>query len=218
MYYSSDSDGGSNPKSLDLSYLMLDTESLSQHLGNNIRQNNLTMKNKGLPKHVRKGRKNDQGSTSNANKPSGSSQASAYPDDEASSSTDEERRDSSQNRDDVTEKLFINHNQVVTLPFELVLFQKLKVLDLSNNNIEILNDFILHLPNLTHLFLKNNALRDDSFQKDLSPLNKLKEINLSNNQFTQLPHQLFNISSLSYLYLGDNSITHIHPDIRKLQK
>lgn len=121
-------------------------------------------------------------------------------------------------QDNITEKLYLNHNLIIHIPFELVLFHKLKFLDLSNNNLTQLNDFILQLPELQTLYVKNNQLDDDSLPKDLSSMTKIREINLSGNLLTIVPPQLYQITSLRYLYLGSNRITEISPDIRSLQR
>jgi len=119
--------------------------------------------------------------------------------------------------DEITERLFLAHNMLVNIPFELVLFQKLRVLDIANNNLTQINDFILELPELVTLSVKNNELDDNSLPKDLSSLTKLKEVNLSGNHLSRVPSQLYGVTSLKYLYLGDNSITHIPPGIEALQ-
>jgi len=119
--------------------------------------------------------------------------------------------------DEITEKLFLSHNMIVNIPFELVLFQKLRVLEIANNNLTQINDFILELPELVSLNVKNNELDDRSLPKDLSGLTKLKEINLSGNHLTRVPPQLYSLPSLKYLYLGDNRIRHVPPGIEALQ-
>ena len=116
------------------------------------------------------------------------------------------------------EKLFLQHNLITILPTELIYFNKLKVLDLSNNNVQDLNDIFANLTSLQTIYLRNNELVDDSFPKDMSNLKKLKEINLSGNNLTRVPQQLFENLSLKYLYLGNNKITEIHPDIKHLIK
>lgn len=133
-------------------------------------------------------------------------------------SESENENEGTASQDDVTEQLYLNHNIIIHIPFELVLFHKLKFLDLSNNNLSQLNDFILQLPELHTLYVKNNQLDDNCFPKDLSLLTKIREINISGNLLTTVPQQLYEVISLRYLYLGNNNITEISPAVKALQK
>ena len=196
-YYSmssSDSDGSTSieKKSLDFSYMGLDTESVGIHLRNSTQEQ--------YAKSSEESKDISLPSSSYINLLS------------RSISSDEEDL-----RDDITERMHLAHNIMLNIPFEIVFFHKLKVINLSNNNLTVLNDFLLQLPELHTLIVKNNELDDDSLPKDLSSLRKLKEVNISGNNFTTLPYQLYSMRHLKYLYAGENRITHINSRIAELQ-
>uniref|UniRef100_A0A2P2HZZ1 Leucine-rich repeat-containing protein 58-like n=1 Tax=Hirondellea gigas TaxID=1518452 RepID=A0A2P2HZZ1_9CRUS len=272
MYYcneSSDSDTAQDSKSLDFSYLMLDSHSLSNHLRNSIREQQSVKRVKSSRRdHV----STDEPSTSNYNNATGSAQ---FPSTSSSlanetentlkdnfswnkgikfentsdsltygavdqcigDSNSEQLRILSLNstsahsskisedgvtytvirKDNITEKLDLNHNQIINLPFEIIQYHKLRFVNLSNNNISHVNDYILQLPELQTLILKNNAICNDGLPKELSVLSKLREVNLSSNLLTAVPPSLCQVSSLRYLYLGNNQIPELTPDIKGLQ-
>ena len=207
MYYSSESSDSENTAesfSLDFSYLMLDSDSLVVHLRNSISEQHMQQKcallknsfseTKGADSERRRGEGGRDGEEQDG----------------------EVLTDSIQ--DTVTQKLLLQHNMLLTLPFEITRFSSLTSLDLSNNNLTHVNDFLLQLPELQSLYLKNNNLADDGLPKDLSTLTKLREINLSGNKLTRVLPQLCEIVGLRYLYLGGNQITEILPEIKALQR
>lgn len=250
MYYSSessDSDGGVDKKSLDLSYLALDLDSLANHLRNSVQEQQASALEpipstsgpspealSALEEQYKLQRQMESMSSEAmgqdfTNKPSTSGAKPNNNEKEVVQRTSSRTNSVSQNDvcsddddklvlDGITEKLYLNHNHILAIPFEIVLFHKLKVLDLSNNAILQVNDFVLHLPELQTLHLKNNNLEDGSLPKDLSALSKLREINLSGNQLTVMPPQLYEVASLRYLYLANNNITEVSPEITALQK
>ncbi|KAF2356351.1 Leucine-rich repeat [Trinorchestia longiramus] len=255
LYYSSessDSDSGIDRKSLDLSYLMLDADSLASYLKNSVQEQHSAFKHRNPESASSKHKASDDVTsneellklqqqmaslsteamgqnffkesnpgTSSQGSPSLTSRSASRPSALSSvlhsGNKDVELDSKPLVKDGITEKLYLNHNILLTVPFEIVLFHKLKTLDLSNNNLSHINDFILHLPELQSLYLKNNSLDNNSIPKEMSVLSKLREINLSGNQLTMIPPQLYEVSSLRYLYLGSNCITEIRPEIKALQ-
>lgn len=225
MYYSSESSDSENTAeshSLDFSYLMLDTDSLAMHLRNSVREQQLNRQEQ-AKQYVTACDKSTE--TSQTNCDSGTRPRNSEPRQDVDymmarlvvSSVEADDQDEDSGCDTVTEKLFLQHNMLLTLPFEVVKFTNLKMLDLSNNSLTHVNDFVLHLPELQTLYLRNNNLTDDSLPKELSTLSKLRELNLSGNQLTVVPSQLYEMSTLKYLYLGNNMITEVLPDIRAMQ-
>ncbi|KAK8752124.1 hypothetical protein OTU49_012100 [Cherax quadricarinatus] len=217
MYYSSESSDSENTvesSSLDLSYLMLDTDSLAVHLKNSVREQHLQRRD--VQYYATPG-------TSNGKESEGGSDGGTRPrtgiEDlntrlSHSSLTD---TDLDNIHDTVTQKLLLQHNMLLTLPFEIMKFSKLRSLDLSSNNLTHVNDFLLQLPELQTLLLHNNSLTDDGLPKDMSVLTKLRELNLSGNLLTRMPNQLYEMNGLKYLYLGNNQITDVLPDIKAMQ-
>ena len=126
--------------------------------------------------------------------------------------------DSHVQNDENTERLYLQNNVLLTIPIEIMLFSKIRLLDLSNNNLSHIDDFILNISTLQNLYLKNNALQDDSLPKDMSSLTQLREINISGNSFTRLPEHFYTIKSLRYLYAGNNQINEIPQGIKVLKK
>uniref|UniRef100_T1DH18 Putative malignant fibrous histiocytoma amplified sequence 1 n=1 Tax=Anopheles aquasalis TaxID=42839 RepID=T1DH18_ANOAQ len=117
------------------------------------------------------------------------------------------------------ETVLLNHNKLVRVPSSLADFTNLRVLDLSNNQLEELPDVITQCQ-LTTLIVKNNLLTDKSLPKSLLAAagNGLRELNLSGNRFEHFPEQIIELRSLKYLYLGGNQITNVPKDIWKLQQ
>lgn len=223
MYYSSDSsdsDGQGRPvvcRSLDLSYLLLDSHSVGEHLKNSVHEQHVASK-----VNQEKGNIPQQSSPPicdtmvpiSENWNHDASVVRRPRNIIRQKSVEEEERTV---YDNVTEKLFLQHNLMFTIPFEVISFGNLKKLDLSNNNLTHINEFLLQLPNIESLYIKNNNLGNDAFPKDLQSLTKLRELNLSGNQLTRVPPQLYEMTSIKYLYLGSNEITEVLPDIKALQ-
>lgn len=201
MYYSSessDSENTADTSSLDFSYLMLDTDSLVVHLRNSIWE-----------QHIQQ-RCALQGQNS--------SKAASWRGGVEDEQDEELERSFDSIHDTVTRKLLLQHNMLLTLPFEITRFSSLISLDLSNNNLTHVNDFLLQLPELQSVYLQNNNLGDDGLPKELSSLTKLRELNLSGNKLTRFLPQLCEVVSLRYLYLGGNQITEVLPEIKALQR
>lgn len=209
MYYSSessDSEIAEDTSSLDYSYLMLDTDSLAVHLRNSIREQHIQRKIVKESSLVRAERKCGVGS-----KGGEKYEVLGEPSDEVCDEDNERVHDT------ITHKLLLQHNMLLTLPFEIVKFSHLKSLDLSNNNLTHVNDFLLQLPMLQSLYLHNNHLTDDGLPKDFPALSNLRELNLSGNKLSRVPPQLYEMVGLRYLYLGSNQISEVLPDIKAMQ-
>lgn len=215
MYYSSESSDSENTaeiSSLDFSYLMLDADSLVVHLRNSIREQHIQQRHalqSAFKTSWRKGATNEgEGKTGGEGGGGGGSDAGGR----------DEDRSADCMYDTVTRRLLLQHNMLLTLPFEITRFSSLVSMDLSNNNLTHVNDFLLQLPELQTVYLQNNNLGDDGLPKELSTLTKLRELNLSGNNLTQFPPQLCEAVSLRYLYLGGNLIMEVTPEIKALQR
>lgn len=225
MYYSSESSDSENAvdnSSLDYSYLMLDSDSLAVHLRNSVREQHIQRNKSSASEREKKGVSPDtQGGVEEEGEGRHQQDLCFNLEPNAGgvdSNGDGDRDSGSQSHDTITQRLLLQHNMLLTLPFEIVKFSHLKSLDLSNNNLTHVNDFLLHLPMLQSLYLQSNNLADDGLPKDLSVLTNLRELNLSGNKFSRVPPQLYEMVSLRYLYLGSNEITEVLPDIKALQR
>lgn len=115
------------------------------------------------------------------------------------------------------ETILLYQNRLNYIPDNIKKFINLRVLDLSNCELDHLPEFLSNCP-LTTLIAKNNNLSNDSLPKSLDAFLTLKELNLSGNRLTDFPEQVLEITGLRYLYLGGNSISKITKDIWKLQR
>lgn len=109
------------------------------------------------------------------------------------------------------ERLVLSNNRLPTLPVNLFLNSplsgSLKILDLSNNQIEQLNDSLVGLKKLQSLLARNNQLAklDESTFK--SSAETLQILDLSGNQLVHVPYQALEpIKRLYKLNLQNNKL------------
>ncbi|KAG5883133.1 hypothetical protein JTB14_030963 [Gonioctena quinquepunctata] len=114
------------------------------------------------------------------------------------------------------EKLILHHNQLSSLPNNLVKFSNTRVVDISNNGLTELPNILDYLP-LTSLVAKNNSLGCNSLPKKFTNCGTLKELNLSGNQIRHFPEQILEFENLKFLYLGGNGLEKISKNIWKLK-
>lgn len=86
--------------------------------------------------------------------------------------------------------------------------------DLSNQNLEVIPEFIFNFKNLRKLNLSNNKLK--SIPKNISDLNKLESLDLSNNKIELLYANIFNLNKLRVLILNNNNLISFPKQIEKL--
>ena len=115
--------------------------------------------------------------------------------------------------------ILLNNNLLKSVPSLISFFGNVHTLDLSCNNLKILDAELCKLSNLKNLIVKDNSLEDMSLPKDFSEnLSQLEIVNLSGNLFTQFPYQLLNLINLRELYLGGNKISALPRNYELLQK
>ena len=95
-------------------------------------------------------------------------------------------------------------NNIHTLPGSLFACTSLQILDLHNNTITTLPNYI-NLPSLINLNLKNNRLIELP-EPDFSGLVLLESLDLSENMLTNIP-DLTNLKRLNYLNITQNKLT-----------
>lgn len=119
------------------------------------------------------------------------------------------------NRPDGVDTMLLNHNAMLALPPAIDRFQHLRVLDISNNRLTHVPDFVARLP-LTTLVAKNNLIDDDGFPKEFGSAAQLKVLNISGNRLSHFPEQLLSVTALEYLYVGSNNLVEIPKDVNRL--
>lgn len=118
-------------------------------------------------------------------------------------------------RPDAVDTMLLNHNAMMTLPLAVDRFQHLRVLDISNNRLTHMPDYVARLP-LATLVAKNNLIDDDGFSKEFARSAHLKVLNISGNRLSHFPKQLLEVTTLEYLYMGSNNLVEIPRDINLL--
>ncbi|XP_071095583.1 leucine-rich repeat-containing protein 58-like [Haliotis cracherodii] len=114
--------------------------------------------------------------------------------------------------------LQLDHNNISVLPPTVSIFNRLIVLDISNNNVSHISDEIVKLKQLRTFTARNNRLDEQSLPKDFGLLKSLEVVNFSGNLFETLPPQLAELRRLKCLYLGGNRIQELPHTIRNLTR
>lgn len=105
------------------------------------------------------------------------------------------------------EKLYLGENDLTESVLQpLMIFMKLRILNLSFNNIvDLPRNFFRNMTHLQEIYLSGNKLT--SFPaEDLPKLTKLTTIFLNANKLQTLPHELGKVMNLTILDVGSNSL------------
>jgi len=108
-------------------------------------------------------------------------------------------------------ELYLNDNEIKTLPPEIGLLTNLQRLYLHNNKIVKLPPEIGSLSNLRELSLYNNQIK--SLPPEIASLINLQRLYLDNNQIITLPPEIGSLINLQRLYLHNNQIVTLPPEI-----
>ncbi len=90
----------------------------------------------------------------------------------------------------------------------------IKHVDLTGNSLDIIPEFIFHIPNLVTLILKRNKIRIIS--EKIKLLKRLETLDLSENSFVDFPTSILSISNLKNLNLQLNNISCLPDKIDEL--
>lgn len=112
--------------------------------------------------------------------------------------------------------LYLDCNRIRTLIPEIGQLKALRLLKLSDNQIEALPPEIVQLQNLEDLGLNNNRIR--SLIPEIGQLKALRFLKLSNNQIEALIPELGQLQNLVMLDLENNRLKTLIPEIGQLQK
>ncbi|NGX37263.1 MAG: E3 ubiquitin-protein ligase sspH2 [Chlamydiae bacterium] len=113
-------------------------------------------------------------------------------------------------------KLYLNNNNLTSLPPEIGQLAQLQLLDLSNNQLTSLPPEIGQLLQLQGLNLHGNQLT--SLPPEIGQLTQLDTIVLDNNKLTSLPPEIGQLLQLRWLNLHSNQLTFLPPQIGQLDR
>ena len=112
--------------------------------------------------------------------------------------------------------LDLSNNKLTTIPNWIVDFKSLKTLNLSGNLISYLPEDIGHLAKLENLIVSNNHL-SGALPESLGKLKNLKELDASGNQLLFFPVSLAGLNNLNSLDLSSNKISAIPHGLGELK-
>jgi Leucine-rich repeat (LRR) protein len=103
----------------------------------------------------------------------------------------------------------VNVNGVVSIPSNTVL-------DLSNQGLTKVPDYVFNMTNLQELNISNNQLTG-AIQSQIGQLKKLKVLNASNNLMTGVPAEVGQLTNLQILDLSNNQLTGLPNELANLK-
>ena len=100
--------------------------------------------------------------------------------------------------------LNLSFNKIVSIEMIVKILKQLELLDISNNDLSLIDDNIANLINLQILNLSHNLII--SLPKGLSFCKMINTINLKNNKLNTVPFILSYLKKLNYLDISYNFI------------
>ncbi|MGB0756892.1 MAG: leucine-rich repeat domain-containing protein [Patescibacteria group bacterium] len=91
------------------------------------------------------------------------------------------------------------------------------VLDLSNQDLTALPEYVFSKTNIEELDVSHNSITG-AIQAEIRHLQKLKVLNLSNNNMTGLPAEIGQLQDLEVLNVSNNQLTGLPYEIGNLQR
>jgi internalin A len=134
-------------------------------------------------------------------------------------------------------ELYLNRNQIESLPIEIGRLTNLSLLDLDSNKLKSLPVEITQLTNLNLLYISSNEITSlpeqigqltslirldlnsnkiTNLPAGIRQLTNLKELQLKNNQLKSLPAEIGELTNLSSLYVSSNQLTNLPGEIGQL--
>ena len=90
----------------------------------------------------------------------------------------------------------------------------IQTLDLSNNNLSVVNENVRYLTGLQHLFIGNNQIH--TINKNIGKLSNLEIVHADSNQLTEVPEEMGNLRNLKEVYLSNNPIQSVPTVLKKM--
>lgn len=103
----------------------------------------------------------------------------------------------------------VNVNGVTSIPSNTVL-------DLSNQGLTKVPDYVFNMTNLQELNISNNQITG-AIQSQIGQLKKLKVLNASNNLMTGVPAEVGQLTNLQILDLSNNQLTGLPNELVNLK-
>jgi Leucine-rich repeat (LRR) protein len=105
-------------------------------------------------------------------------------------------------------ELYINDNQIKSIPDEIIHMISLQTLDLSNNQLPIFPEPLVYLEQLSSLiYSQEHGIHIDKLPDDLMNLYNLKNLDLSHNTFYEIPQIIYSLTKLEYLNMSYNLLS-----------
>ncbi|GMF11293.1 unnamed protein product [Phytophthora lilii] len=112
-------------------------------------------------------------------------------------------------------ELWLTNHHIGSLPAEISVFTKLRVLNLSGNALTALPEELCHLTSLEALHLEKNRLQAVPAKVVFPP--QLRELRLDNNQLSIFPTQITKLRLLNRLGLSHNQLKVLPEQIHRLR-
>ena len=100
-------------------------------------------------------------------------------------------------------------------PYKLLRQKQITNLNLENNKISIIPEWIQELTNLKVLYLSSNPINDIG---PLTPLADLEVIHLNNNRITHIPDDITNLGRLKRLFINGNLLDNLPGSLGQLKE
>ncbi|KAF4149734.1 Leucine rich repeat [Phytophthora infestans] len=112
-------------------------------------------------------------------------------------------------------ELWLTNHRLGSLPADISVFSKLRVLGLAGNALTALPEELNQLSDLEALYLEKNQLRTVPIKVTFPP--KLRELRLDYNQLTSFPTQITKLRLLNRLGLSHNQLKAVPEQIHRLR-
>lgn len=111
------------------------------------------------------------------------------------------------------QELYLNNNQIKSIPEDIIHMTSLQTLDLSNNPLPSFPEPVIYLEQLSSLdYSQASGIHISSLPDAFDNLSQLRKLNLSSNSFSEIPSAIYNLPKLTQLDLSHNLLVGIEMD------